>query len=108
RGQRVSEFYDNTVYVTVPWGGGAQRSGTSLWHDNAFTGMEPKNDSHCSLPNYRESPARAYPVWGIADGTSVWDVNDTEGNGTYVEGHPPYLFDSGTDSSSRSEERRVG
>jgi hypothetical protein len=40
--------------------------------------------------------ARAYPVWGIADGTSVWDQNDTDGNGHYVEGQPPHLFDSGT------------
>jgi hypothetical protein len=100
RGQRVSEFYNNTINITIPWGGGGQRSGTSLWHDNAFTGTEPKHNSHCTLPNFRETPARPHPVWGIADGTSVWDVNDTEGNGTYVEGHPPYLFDSGTDTSS--------
>ena len=99
RGQRVSEFYDNTVNVTVPWTGGGQRSGTSLWHDNLFIGVESSH-GHTNLANYRETPARPHPVWGIADGTSVWDQNDTEGNGTYVEGHPPYLFDSGTDTSS--------
>jgi hypothetical protein len=32
----------------------------------------------------------------------VWDVDDTEGNGTYVEGHPPYLFDSGKASATAS------
>jgi hypothetical protein len=97
RGQRVNEFYDNTINMTVPWGGGGQRSGTSLWHDNIFIGIEPQNGSICNLPNYRETFTRPHPAyWGIADGTSVWDQNDTEGNGTYVEGHPPYLFDSGT------------
>jgi hypothetical protein len=100
RGQRVSEFYDNTVNMTVPWGAGGQRSGTSLWHDNVFIGVESSHKSHCNLPNFRETPARPHPVWGIADGTSVWDQNDTEGNGTCVEGRPPYLFDSGTDTSS--------
>jgi hypothetical protein len=99
RGQRVNEFYDNTVNMTVPWNGGGQRSGTSLWHDNTFTGVESSYDIHCNLSNVRETSARAYPVWGIADGTSEWDQNDTEGNGTYVEGHPPYLFDSGAATS---------
>ena len=33
---------------------------------------------------------------GIADGTSPWDANDTEGNGTFIEGHPPYLFARGS------------
>jgi hypothetical protein len=100
RGQRASEFYDNTVNMTVLWSGGGQRSGTSLWHDNLFIGIESSHDSHCNLPNYRETPARPHSVWGIADGTSVWDQNDTEGNGKYVEGRPTHLFDSGTDTSS--------
>ena len=82
RGQRANEFYDNTVKMTVPWSGGGQRSGTSLWHDNLFIGVESSNNSHSNLANYRETPARPHPVWGIADGTSVWDQNDTEGNGT--------------------------
>ena len=96
RGQRANEFYDNTVKMTVPWSGGGQRSGTSLWHDNLFIGVESSNNSHCTLANFRETPARPHPVWGIADGTSVWDQNDTDGNGHYVEGQPPYLFASGT------------
>src|SRR6266480_4007929 len=96
RGQRVSEFYDNTVHMTVEWGGGGQRSGTSMWHDNTYIGRPSDNGNHCNLPNFRETSTRGHPVWGIADGTSPWDVNDTEGNGTYVEGHPPYLFASGS------------
>jgi hypothetical protein len=101
RGQRANEFYDNTVNMTIRWGGGGQRSGTALWHDNTFVGVMSANKaSMCNLANVRETPARPHPVWGIADGTSPWDMNDTEGNGTYVEGHAPYLFDSGTDTSS--------
>jgi hypothetical protein len=84
RGQRASEFYDNTVEWTIASPGAGQRSGTSLWHDNAFIGVEPTNV--CGLSNYREAPARAFPVWGIADGTSVWGQNDTDGQGHYSEG----------------------
>jgi hypothetical protein len=98
RGQRASEIYDNTIDMTVA-GKGWQRSGSSLWHDNIFTGVEPTNNIICPLANFRETSTRAHPVWGIADGTSPWDVNDTEGNGTYVEGHPPYLFASGSATS---------
>jgi hypothetical protein len=99
RGQRVNEFYNNTVHMTTNWNGGSQRSGTSLWHDNTFTGVEPTGGRHCALANYRETPARAYPVWGIGDGTSPWDLNDTDGNGHSVEGQPPFLFDSGAATS---------
>ena len=35
-------------------------------------------------------------TFGAASGDNAWDVNDTEGNGTYVEGHAPHVFDSGT------------
>jgi len=100
RGNRADEFYDNTVNITVLWGGGGQRSGTSFWHDNVFTGTASSTGSHCSLSNFRETPSRPDPVWGIADGTSPWDANDTEGNRTFVEGHLPFLFNSGTDTSS--------
>src|SRR5438552_16154988 len=102
RGQRANEFYDNTINMTVEWSGGGQRSGTSLWHDNTFLGRDSNNRSACNLSNYRETPARGIQVPGtftVADGTCPWDQNDTEGNGTYVEGHPPFLFDSGSPTS---------
>ena len=63
-----------------------------MWHDNTFTGIESMMIRLCNLANYRETTIRATPIWGFADGTSPWDANDTEGNGTYIEGHPPYLF----------------
>ena len=102
RGQRANEFYDNTINMTVAWSGGGQRSGTSLWHDNTFLGHNSDNGSACNLSNFRETPARGIQPSGtftVADGTCPWDQNDTEGNGTYVEGHPPFLFDSGSPTS---------
>jgi hypothetical protein len=105
RGQRASEFYDNTISLQIAPSGGTQRSGTSLWHDNIFIGLEPKDDKACHLKNYRQTSAYPHPIWGIADGTSPWDVNDTEGNGTYVEGHPPFLFASGSATSETTFSR---
>jgi hypothetical protein len=98
RGQRANEFYDNIVNNTVKWNGGGQRGGTSMWHDNVFLGYEPPKLA--ALANYRTTWIRPNTVWGISDGTSVWDRNDTEGNGTYVEGHPPFLFESGSATSA--------
>jgi hypothetical protein len=82
--------------MTVTWSGGGIRSGSALVHDNRFTGTNIPSRNVWSLANYRETSTRPYNTWGIADGTSVWYVNATEANGTHVDGHPPYLFDSGT------------
>src|SRR5882724_7667604 len=105
RGQRANEFYDNTISLQIAENGGVQRSGTSLWHDNSFIGLEPGGDIHCHLKNYRQTSAYPHPIWGIAGGTSPWDVNDTEGKGTYVEGHPPFLFASGSATSETTFSR---
>jgi hypothetical protein len=98
RGSRAQEVYNNTFEITVPCSGGGIRSGTMMWHDNAFLGVKPRNNKMCSFGNYREF--RYLSTFGQAIGDNVWDANDTEGNGTHVEGHPPYLFDSGTATSS--------
>jgi hypothetical protein len=100
RGARVHEVYGNTFDFSSAGGQCGFRSGTTLFHDNQILGVPSASGNICSLQNFREAAVRGHPIWGIADGTSVWDQNDTEGNGTYVEGHPPYLFDSGTDTSS--------
>jgi hypothetical protein len=104
RGGRAYEVYDNTFVWTkshAPEIG--MRSGTILVHDNIETGIQPPNPVICKLGNYRETYLRPDPVWGISDGTSVWDANDTEGNGTFVEGHSPYLFESGTATATSAE-----
>jgi hypothetical protein len=106
RGGRANEVYGNTFHWTLANHGptGGQRSGTCLWHDNNFTGTPASvAGAACSLHNFREDYSRPNPVWGIADGTSVWDANDTEGNGTFVEGHPPFLFDSGNATETRPQ-----
>jgi hypothetical protein len=99
RGQRCWEVYDNTFNWTILTPGAGQRSGTSLWHDNTYLGIEPGNRHHTGLTVFRQTPARPHPVWGISDGTSIWDQNDTGGNGTYIEGHSSYLFASGNATS---------
>jgi hypothetical protein len=101
RGGRVNEVYGNTFHWTKSHGfTGGQRSGTCLWHNNFITGTPVSvAGTLCNLTNYRETHIRPNPVWGIADGTSPWDANDTEGNGTSIEGHPPYLFASGSATS---------
>jgi hypothetical protein len=38
-------------------------------------------------------------IWKGATGTNAWNYNVTEPNGTHVDGHPPYLFESGTATS---------
>jgi hypothetical protein len=101
RGLRCREVYDNifefTVVAPPP---GEQRSGSSLFHDNIFLGNLPGGGYHTGFSSYRQTDTRPSTYdWGQADGTSVWDRNDTDGNGHYVEGQPPYLFQSGTASS---------
>ena len=99
RGHRCWEVYDNTFNWTISATGAGQRSGGALWHDNTYLGLVPGNRHHTSLKVFRQTPARPHPVWGISDGTSVWDQNDTEGNGTYVAGHPSFRFVSRTATS---------
>src|SRR5262249_26870436 len=77
RGMRADQVYNNTFSWSFGWGGG-QRSGTSIWHDNTWLGVNPSNGHHTSLAYYREYGATG-GVWGFADGENGWDVNDTHG-----------------------------
>ena len=104
RGNRACEVYGNTFHWTGSHGPEVGlRSGTILVHDNVSTGTSSKKPVICTFGNYRETYIRRNPIWGIADGTSVWDANDTEGDGTFIEGHTPFLFDSGSASSPSPE-----
>jgi hypothetical protein len=85
RGMRAYEVYDNTFNWTISNSGGLQRSGSSMWHDNSYTGIE--SGSHTGLANYREKFFQG-GVWHCANGTNPWDVNS------------PYLYHSGVDNSS--------
>jgi hypothetical protein len=102
RGMRASEVYD----VIFNWDigpGGQNRSGTHMWHDIKFTGVRPSSGTAVELALYRDMGACGVNggLFGAADGTSPWDRNDTDGNGHFIEGQPPYLFASGTATASR-------
>jgi hypothetical protein len=102
RGQRAVEVYDNIISVIPPYLNTAHgtRSGGALVHDNRFQDLNLVNPPNIFvLANYRETSQRAYTQLGISDGTSIWDANDTDGNGHYVAGNPPHLFASGTVTS---------
>jgi hypothetical protein len=105
RGARAHEVYGNTFNFVADPGQSLFRSGTVLFHDNVVIGRRASNDDTtiCGLTNFRETYLRPEPIWGLADGTSIWDANDTDGNGDFVEGQPPFLFDSGTATQSEQE-----
>jgi hypothetical protein len=97
RGARALEIYNNTSHWTIAPSASA-RSGNALYHDNTWDGHDTASGPvHSTIVLYRAEGACGIRggVLGSADGTSPWDRNDTEGNGTYVPGHAPYLFASG-------------
>jgi hypothetical protein len=97
RGCRAVEVYDNTFDWSIIFSAMA-RSGSTLYHDNKWvgTGKSP-TACHSSIAVFREyAGVTANCLYGFADGTGPFDQNDTEGNGTYVAGHAPHVFDSGT------------
>jgi hypothetical protein len=96
RGCRAVEIYSNSFHWTIA-PSGMNRSGAALIHDNKWDGVAANNSAHSQIAVFRESGAvTVKSTYGVADGTSPWDMNDTEGNGTYVAGHAPHVFDSGT------------
>ena len=104
RGTRCAEVYNNTSHWTIA-PSAQYRSGNALIHDNTWDGHDvPGGPYHGSIKLYRAFGAggKRGGELGSADGRSLWDVNDTEGNGTHVEGHAPYLFDSGRASATAS------
>jgi hypothetical protein len=107
RGQRAIEFYNNKETVTVPQGIGITRSGVTIYHSNIWSGpirSGPKGP-HIPLTVYRcDFP---YHIYGGASGTSPWDVNDTEGNGTSTPGHKPHLYASGKHTGASASDTLV-
>jgi hypothetical protein len=97
RGARAMEVYNNTSNWTIAPSASA-RSGNALYHDNTWDGHDKGTPVHNTIVLFRAEGAGGVRggVMGTADGTSPWDRNDTEGTGVYVQGHPPYLFASGT------------
>ena len=79
RGGRAYEFYNNTFINNFGLLINC-RSAVVLAHDNTVVGGMP--DPQIYLDDYRDAYSTA--VFGVSDGTSPWDVNDTAdytGNG---------------------------
>ena len=97
RGSRAVEAYLNTynspyndVSIMQLRAGTDLRWGNTILSGTAFRGWQPTINRQ-----------RAYfSPWGASNGANPLDKNDTEGNGTYVPGHSPHLYYSGTITSS--------
>jgi hypothetical protein len=97
RGGRAREIYNNVFHTTADHVGFGQtgcNGGSVLFHDNTFVDNLPGGGA-ITLGNFRTIQSNGRPFYG-ADGANAWDYNVTEANGTHVDGHPPYLFGSGT------------
>jgi hypothetical protein len=92
-GTRAVEIYNNAfVSGGQRVSAGQDRGGPLVWHDNTYTG---NYGGGMGLAIYRQTDYYAKGLLG-ADGTSPWDLNATEPDGTHVDGHPPYTYAKGT------------
>jgi hypothetical protein len=101
RAARAVEIYNNEWTLqenyhalTGSTGGGV------VVHDNKIVPLDGGVDG-ISMQVYRMLYNFKNPFFG-ADGANAWDYNVTESDGTHVDGHPPYLFASGTLTSVTS------
>ena len=96
RGGRAYEVYDNEFnYTNNNASLDGIDSGSCIYHHNVAI----PHTYGISMQVYRAIHSFGSPFYG-ADGANAWDYNATEANGTHVNGHPPYLFDSGTLSAA--------
>jgi hypothetical protein len=98
RGFRCAEVYNNDFHFTfVPGGLGGTRSGGWISHDNTVDGQQLARGA--TLGIYRVFFAFIGAPFTGASGDNPWDYNVTEADGRHIDGHPPYLFESGAASS---------
>ena len=94
RGGRALEIYNNDFHNTDTENTvGAVRSGGVLFYNNTYSGNAIIGG--LSLAVYRTKntwPNQQFTGWEGASGRCPWDANDTEGNGTYMEGHAPFQY----------------
>jgi hypothetical protein len=96
RGVRAQEIYNNEWHMDNPGTIDGTTGGSMVTHDNSFYGALQKG---FGLAVYRAFWSFGAPFYG-ADGNNAWDYNATEADGTHVDGHSPYLFESGTLTSA--------
>jgi hypothetical protein len=95
RGMRAIEWYNNDFHWTTFTGQtGGLRSSTLLSYNNTYDGTNQNLGP--SLQVFRSFFLFPGDPFLAASGDNPWDANDTEGNGTYVPGHSPHLYASGT------------
>src|SRR5206468_5007147 len=105
RGGRAQEIYDNDYHWSYQTTMDGIRSGSLIAHDNTFSGVLPRG---YGFQTYRLFTLYPGTPWLAASGDNPWDVNVTEPDGAHVDGHPPYLFESGTvTSGSESLNRQI-
>jgi len=94
RGGRALEIYNNDFHNTdTEQSPGGIRSGGVLFYNNTWNGNTIIGGF--ALAVFRTANTwknQAFKGWEGASGRCPWDVNDTGGNGTYVEGHAPFQY----------------
>src|SRR4029077_10784074 len=97
RGGRAQELYNNDYYWSYYTTMDGVANGTMIAHDNTYVGIKPRGYGLQTYRTFHDYSA----FWNGADGRNHWDYNVTESDRmTHIDGHPPYLFDSGTISSA--------
>jgi len=96
RGARAVELYNNEWHLNGYLLNGSNDGGIIV-HDEKIW-AKAGNVTGIGLGNYRSIYNFGPPFLG-ASGASPWDYNATEADSSHIDGHPPYLFDSGTISS---------
>ena len=95
RGCRALEVYNNDFHNTDPGDTtcGGVRSGGVLFYNNTWDGTALYGGFALAVFRTQNTwTNQQFTGWEGASGRSPWDVNDTEGNGTYVEGHAPFQY----------------
>jgi hypothetical protein len=95
RAARAVEIYNNEFWLARSYHAlTGSNGGGAVVHDNKIVQFDGGVNG-ISLGNYRMIADSGWPFFG-ANGASPWDYNATEPDGSHVDGHPPYLFASGT------------
>ena len=98
RGERCKEIYNNEFHFTNKVSAGGVRSGGLITHDNTWYGALLYGGME--IQAYRTFFRGVSSPWGGASGDNPWDYNVTEPDGSHVDGHPPFRYESGTVSSA--------
>jgi hypothetical protein len=95
RGGRAYEVYGNQFRYTNNFSSiDGPDGGSAVYYDNT---VDP-HSAGIACQVYRLIYSFSSPFNG-ANGLNAWDFNATEADGTHVNGHSPFVFDSGTFTS---------